>query len=75
MGVAQFPWFMTKVIVPMYSGSLLSRYCPDDTTIAAGLGAMEPTKLWFISACIAMVSCVLLILAKGWLGKDFKTQA
>lgn len=75
MGVAQFPWFMTKVIVPLYSGYLLSRYCPDETTIAAGLGSMEPTTMWFISGCIAMISCVLLILAKGWIGKDFKTQA
>jgi MFS family permease len=75
MGVAQFPWFMTKVIVPMYSGYLLSSYCPDETTIAAGLGKMEPTTMWFISACIAMISTVLLILAKGWVGKDFKTTA
>ncbi len=75
MGVAQFPWFLTKVIVPMYSGYLLSRYCPDETTILSGLGKMEPTKLWFISACIAMLSSVLLVLAKGWLGKDFKTKA
>ncbi|MEN8163506.1 MAG: MFS transporter [Acidobacteriota bacterium] len=75
MGVAQFPWFMTKVIVPLYSGHLLSRYCPDETTILAGLGKMEPTTMWFISGCIAMISCVLLILAKGWIGKDFKTKA
>jgi hypothetical protein len=66
---------MTKVIVPMYSGYLLSRYCPDETTLAAGLGKMEPTTLWFISACIAMLSCILLVLAKGWIGKDFKTKA
>lgn len=75
MGVAQFPWFMTKVIVPLYSGHLLSRYCPDKTTLLAGLGKMEPTTMWFISGCIAMISCVLLILAKGWIGKDFKTKA
>lgn len=75
MGVAQFPWFLTKVIVPLYSGYLLSKFCPDETTLMAGLGKMEPTKLWFISACIAMLSCIMLILAKGWLGKDFKTKA
>ena len=75
MGVAQFPWFLTKVIVPLYSGYLLSAYCPDETTIEAGLGTMHPTKLWLISAFIAMGSCILLVLAKGWLGKDFKTKA
>jgi len=75
MGVAQFPWFLTKVIVPLYSGVLLSKYCPDETTLLAGLGKMEPTKLWFITACVAMCSTVLLMLAKGWIGKDFKTKA
>ncbi len=44
-------------------------------TLLAGLGKMEPTKLWFITACVAMCSTVLLMLAKGWIGKDFKTKA
>jgi len=26
-------------------------------------------------ACIAMTSTVMLFLAKGWIGKDFKTKA
>jgi len=31
MGVAQFPWFMTKMLVPLYSGYMLQRYCPADS--------------------------------------------
>ncbi|MCK4660708.1 MAG: MFS transporter [Phycisphaerae bacterium] len=68
MGVAQFPWFLTKVIVPLYSGWFLQRYCPDE-------GAMSTETMWFIYACIAMTSTVILILARGWVGKDFKTKA
>lgn len=68
MGVAQFPWFLTKVIVPLYSGWFLQRYCPET-------GPTQTHTMWFIYACIAMGSCVLLVLAKGWLGKDFKTKA
>lgn len=68
MGVAQFPWFLTKVIVPLYSGWFLQQYCPDQ-------GAMSTETMWFIYACIAMVSTLLLLLAKGWIGKDFKTKA
>ena len=68
MGVAQFPWFLTKVIVPMYSGWLLQTYVPQE-------GARSPETLWLISASIAMASTVLLIAARGWLGKDFKTRA
>lgn len=68
MGVAQFPWFLTKLIVPLYSGTLIARYVPAD-------GIKNPETLWLISACIAMGSTLLLVLAKGWLGKDFKTKA
>ncbi|MCU0304013.1 MAG: MFS transporter [Thermoanaerobaculales bacterium] len=68
MGVAQFPWFLTKLIVPLYSGTLISRYVPAD-------GPKSPETLWLISACIAMLSSFILFSAKGWVGKDFKTRA
>ncbi len=68
MGVAQFPWFLTKVIVPLYSGWFLEQYCPAE-------GDRQTGTMWLIYACIAMASTVLLILAKGWVGKDFKTKA
>jgi MFS family permease len=68
MGVAQFPWFLTKVIVPIYSGWFLTRYCPET-------GPVHTEPMWAIYAVIAMLSTVLLVLAKGWLGKDFKTKA
>ena len=68
MGVAQFPWFLTKMIVPLYSGTLIAKYVPAE-------GFKNPEKLWLISACIAMASTVLLVLARGWIGKDFKTKA
>ncbi len=66
MGVAQFPWFLTKVITSLYSGWFLTRYCPRE-------GPINTETMWFIYGCIAILSTILLILAKGWLGKDFKT--
>lgn len=68
MGVAQFPWFLTKMIVPIYSGAALARWCPETGPTSTG-------TMWFIFAMVAMSSSVMLILAKGWLGKDFKTKA
>jgi len=68
MGVAQFPWFLTKMLVPLYSGVLMQRYCPS-------IGERDPQTMWLIFACIAMVSTVLLIAARGWVGKGFKTRA
>ncbi len=69
MGVAQLPWFLTKVLVPwLYSGWMMDRYCPAE-------GAQNTEHMWLIFALIAMSSTVLLVLAKGWIGKDFKTKA
>ncbi len=61
MGVAQFPWFLTKVIVPLYSGLMLQRYCPAE-------GARDPQSMWLIFAIVAMVSPIMLVLFKGWVG-------
>jgi POT family proton-dependent oligopeptide transporter len=71
MGVAQFPWFLTKMLVPLlYSGWMMEHYCPP-----AGPGVQQNTQfMWFIFGCIAICSTILLILAKGWIGKDFKTK-
>lgn len=69
MGVAQFPWFLTKVLVPLiYSGKMMDLYCPAD-------GPKNTEFMWLVFACIAMCSTVMLLLAKGWLGKDFKTKS
>jgi MFS family permease len=68
MGVAQFPWFLTKVIVPLYSGHMIARYVPTD-------GVKNPETMWLFFAIIAMTSTLLLVLAKGWLGRDFKTKS
>lgn len=70
MGVAQFPWFLTKIIVPLYSGAALAKWCPEP-----GLGVGNTGFMWLVFGVLAMMSTILLILAKGWLGKDFKTRA
>lgn len=71
MGVAQFPWFLTKMIVPVYSGWFLANYCPEPST-----GRPQDTgTMWLIYGLIAISSTVLLILARGWIGKDFKTKS
>jgi len=69
MGVAQLPWFLTKLLVPMlYSGGMIERYCPAE-------GPKDTRTMWLVFACIAMISPILLILGKTWIGKDFKTKA
>jgi POT family proton-dependent oligopeptide transporter len=68
MGVAQFPWFLTKVITSLYSGWFLAHYCPKE-------GPTNTQLMWLIYGLIAISSTLLLILARGWLGKDFKTKA
>lgn len=68
MGVAQLPWFLTKMLVPLYSGVFLQKYCPAE-------GEVHSERMWLIYACIAMVTPLLLLAAKAWVGKDFKTKA
>lgn len=70
MGVAQFPWFLTKMLVPLYSGIALTHWCP-----APGKGVANTGFMWLVFGSVAMISTLLLILAKGWLGKDFKTKS
>jgi proton-dependent oligopeptide transporter, POT family len=72
MGVAQLPWFLTKVLVPLlYSGYMMDKYCPAPETHRA----LNTQPMWLIFGCIAMGSFVMLVLAKNWVGKDFKTKA
>jgi MFS family permease len=69
MGVAQLPWFLTKVLVPViYSGRMIDRFCPAE-------GEKNTQFMWLVFGCIAMCSSVLLVLAKRWVGKDFKEKA
>ena len=59
------------MLVPLYSGWFLLHYCPKDVPV----DQLNTEAMWFIYGLIAMSSTVMLILAKGWLGKDFKTKA
>ena len=69
MGVAQLPWFLTKMLAPLLlTGWSMSRYCPAE-------GEQNTRLMWLIFASIAMTSTVMLVLARNWIGKDFKTQA
>ena len=67
MGVAQLPWFLTKMLVPLYSGIALSKWCPAD-------GPKSTGSMWLLFGLIAIVTPALLLLAKGWIGKNFKTK-
>ncbi len=72
MGVAQLPWFLTKVLVPLlYSGYMIERYCPP---AEAGLEQRTGT-MWGIFFGIAIISPILLVVAQKWVRKDFKVKA
>jgi len=69
MGVAQLPWFLTKLLVPLlYSGYMMDRYCP-------ATGPKNTKLMWFVFGCIAISSTILLVLARPWMGRDFKTKS
>jgi MFS family permease len=68
MGVAQFPWFLTKVLVPLYSGWMMASYCPPE-------GEQNTQLMWLIFSLIAISSTVMLVVAKPWAGKGFRTRS
>jgi proton-dependent oligopeptide transporter, POT family len=68
-GVAQLPWFLTKFLVPLlYSGQAMERFCPAQ-------GPKDTEQMWLIFGLIAITTPIMLILAKRWVGKDFRTKA
>ncbi|OQA59780.1 MAG: Multidrug resistance protein MdtH [bacterium ADurb.Bin270] len=71
MGVAQFPWFLTKVITGLYSGWFLAKYCPKPEL---GL-ALNTETMWFIYGLIALISPLALMLAKKWIGQEMHERA
>jgi MFS family permease len=70
MGVAQFPWFLTKMLVPAYSGAALARWCPDPAQ-----GPLDTETMWLVFGAVAMLTSILLVLARSWLGKAEHPQA
>jgi dipeptide/tripeptide permease len=61
MGIAQFPWFLTKVLTSLYSGYLLSVYCPAE-------GTQDTEMLWLLYGAIAMITPLALYFARNWMG-------
>ena len=52
MGVGQFPWFVTKVLIGFNSGWFLMQYVQRDVTPTD----MNTGTMWFIYGLIAMTS-------------------
>jgi len=70
MGIGQFPWFMTKFITSLYSGWFLMNYAPANIPP----DQLNTETLWFIYGCIAIITPISLLLAKGWMGKRLSSH-
>lgn len=67
MGVAQLPWFLTKLLTGMYSGWFLKKYCPAE-------GPQNTEFMWLVYSAIAMASPVCLLLARNWVGRSISQR-
>ncbi len=63
MGVAQLPWFLTKLLTSLYSGWFLAHYCPQQ-------GALHTGQMWLLYWLIACVSPVGLLLGRRWVERS-----
>lgn len=61
MGIAQLPWFLTKLVTGLYSGWFVAEHLPK-------VGPQNPELMWLIYACIAITTPVGLLLARSWMG-------
>jgi POT family proton-dependent oligopeptide transporter len=62
MGLANIPWLLAKGTTGLYSGLLLSKFCPDNVP----RDQLHTGTMWFIYGCIAVVSPIGLLLARKW---------
>jgi POT family proton-dependent oligopeptide transporter len=67
MGVAQLPWFLTKLLTGTYSGWFLKRYCPAQ-------GPQDTEFMWLVYSAIACSSPLLLLAFRGWVGKSISAR-
>ncbi|MBU0741629.1 MFS transporter [bacterium] len=71
MGIGQLPWFLTKVVTGLYSGHFVANYCP-----LPGTGLPQRTEImWLFYGIIAMVSPVVLVLARKWMQKGMQSKS
>jgi POT family proton-dependent oligopeptide transporter len=63
MGVAQLPWFLTKLLTSLYSGWFLAHYCPQQ-------GALHTGQMWLLYWLIACVSPIGLLLGRRWVERS-----
>ncbi len=69
MGLAQVPWLLAKGTTGLYSGYMLSKYCPDGAPPAQ----MQTGTLWFIYWAIVMSPPLGLWLARKLVMQGFQT--
>lgn len=67
MGVAQLPWFLTKLLTGTYSGWFLTRYCP-------AKGPQNTEFMWLIYSAIACTSPLFLLILRDWIGKSISAR-
>ena len=65
IGIAQLPWFMTKLLTSLYSGTMLASYIPEQ-------GPQNSEMLWMIYGFIAMSTPVILWFARSWMSEGLK---
>jgi hypothetical protein len=59
MGLANVPWITAKMTTGLYSGAILSHYCPPD-------GPQKTQTMWLIYGLIAVTSPIGLLLGRKW---------
>lgn len=71
MGLANVPWLLAKGTTGLYSGWMLATFCPPNTPA----GQLNTETMWLIYGCIAMLSPIGLLMARGWVMKGLHVKS
>lgn len=71
MGLANIPWLLAKFTTGLYSGYVLSRFCPENVPPAD----LNTGGMWLLYGCIAMTSPIGLFLARRWVMAGLHTRS
>mgnify|MGYP000303680770 CR=1 FL=1 len=70
MGLANIPWLLAKGTTGLYSGYMLSAFCPKGVPA----DQLQTEWIWLVYGCFAMTTPIGLWLARKWVGQGMQSK-
>jgi len=78
LGFTMIPWFLTKTLVSLASGHMLTRWSPEGIGEKMVAGTVDfwhqPAAMWLILGSVALIGVIIAIMLKPWLTKGARWE-